>query len=72
MDKGYYNSLKIVLGDGNGKNFWNFIAPNKENLEKLKQYETILPNINKIYDNDYNTITYKSKILELFNNNKNL
>ena len=72
MDKGYYNSLKIILGDGNGKNFWNFIAPNKENLKKLKQYETILPNINKMYENDYNSTTYKSKILELFNGNKNL
>ena len=31
MDKGLYNSIKITLGKGEGKNFWSFIAPNKEN-----------------------------------------
>ena len=66
MDKGTYNSAKIILGDGNGKNIWSFISPSKENLEKLKNYETIMPGISKIY-NDNVTILYKSKILELLN-----
>lgn len=66
MDKGTYNSAKIILGDGNGKNIWSFISLSKENLEKLKNYETIMPGISKIY-NDNVTILYKSKILELLN-----
>lgn len=58
MDKGYYNSLKINLGEAKGKNFWDFIAPNKENLNKLKSYETILSGISN------KKIEYKSKIIE--------
>lgn len=81
MDKGLYNSIKITLGKGEGKNFWNFIAPNKENLEKLKNYENILPGINKLYKNfeifeenenleyesTYQAPIYNSKILEFLN-----
>ena len=65
MDKGYYNSIKISLGKASGKNFWNFIAPNKKNLERLKKYETILPGINSFSCNNESNINYKSKILEL-------
>ena len=81
MNKGLYNSIKITLGKGEGKNFWSFIAPNKENLQKLKDYENILPGINNLYDNfnisevnNYDSNiksteekTYNSKILELLN-----
>ena len=81
MNKGLYNSIKITLGKGEGKNFWSFIAPNKENLQKLKDYENILPGINNLYNNfnisevnNYDSniksteeTTYKSKILELLN-----
>ena len=52
MEKGTYDSLQIVLGDGNGKNFWNLIFPNKENIDKLKDLNTILPNISNIYDDN--------------------
>ena len=80
MDKGLYNSIKITLGKGEGKNFWNFIAPNKKNIEKIKNFQNILPGINELY-NDFNIAddnkhklksmnktTYKSKILDFFNN----
>lgn len=64
MDKGTYNSAKIILGNGNGKNIWGFICPNSENLNKLKYYETIIPGISKFYSSNNDTIEYKSKIME--------
>ena len=83
MNTGLYNSVKITLGNGSGKNFWSFISPNKENLEKLKDYENILPGLNNLYKNfetseqnkhlqelsKVQAIKYKSKILELLNIN---
>ena len=70
MDKGSYNSAKIILGEGNGKNIWSFICPDKDNLDKLKNYETIMPGLSKIYDNNEScNISYKSKIMELLLNN---
>ena len=73
MDEGVFESAKIILGNGEGKNIWSFICPNEENVSKLKSYETIMPGISKIYNDDTNNITYKSKILEIINilNNNN-
>ena len=69
MDEGVYNSAKIILGKGEGKNIWGFICPNKENISKLKNYETIMPGISNIYNINYeNKNTYNSKILEIINN----
>ena len=70
MDEGVYSSLKIVLGKGEGKNIWSFIFPDEKSIENLKYYETIMPNISKIYgDNEDNVYIYKSKILEIIKNN---
>ena len=66
MEKGTYDSLQIVLGKGNGENFWNLIFPNKENIEKLNNLNTILPTISNIYDNNIE-ITYSSKLIEFIN-----
>lgn len=66
MQKGVYNSAKIILGSGSGKNIWSFISPNKENISKIKKYETIMPGISNIY-NENEQINYSSKILELLN-----
>lgn len=52
MNEGTYNSVKIVLGNGEGKNIWTLISPSKENLEKIEDLNTILPGINKIYLDD--------------------
>ena len=54
MEKGNYDSIKVILGDGNGKNIWSLIVPNKENLKKLKGLESILPGINHIYNDETN------------------
>lgn len=71
MDEGVFESAKIILGDGNGKNIWSFICPNEENISKLKNYESIMPGISKIYDNTIKEeVTYKSKILEVIENLK--
>jgi stage II sporulation protein R len=74
MDEGVYNSTKIILGSGNGKNIWSFIFPNEENISKLQNYETIMPNISKLYNNNEQSKNneYKSKIIEMLNelNNK--
>ena len=66
MEKGNYDSLQIVLGKGNGKNFWNLIFPNEENIDSLKELNTILPGINNIYNKE-SKINYSSKIIELIN-----
>ena len=50
MDSGTYDSASIILGEGTGKNIWSIIFPNEKTIEKLKDLETILPNISKIYD----------------------
>ena len=70
MDEGVFESAKIILGKGNGKNIWSFICPNTENISKLKNYETIIPGISKIYNNTEYNVAYKSKILEIIQNIK--
>lgn len=69
MDEGIYTSSKIILGKGEGKNIWSFICPNKENISKLQNYESIMPGISKIYNDTHSeNISYKSKLLEMFKN----
>lgn len=71
MKEGIYTSSKIILGKGEGKNIWSFICPNKENISKLKNYETIMPGISNIYNSaNAEIISYKSKILEIIQNIK--
>ena len=71
MPSGTYDSVKLILGKGDGKNIWSLVFPNEENIQNLKNYETILPGISSIYDNNQlikKDITYSIKIVEVFNN----
>ena len=81
MDKGNYDSIKIILGAGNGKNIWTLISPSEDNLKNISNLNTILPGIDKLYnDNDTNNQTdekeekiyYSIKIFEIYKNLKGL
>lgn len=74
MSDGCYNSIQIVLGNGEGKNFWGLIDNNLENIEKLENLSTILPEINLFHKNlatnqnaNSNKIEYKSLLVEFIN-----
>ncbi|MDD2376836.1 MAG: stage II sporulation protein R [Clostridia bacterium] len=74
MDEGSYDSIQILLGDAKGKNYWNLIFPNKENIRTLEGLENILPGIANIYT-DKNLLkeknvnnTYSFKFLEIIKN----
>ena len=79
MDKGNYDSIKIILGAGNGKNIWTLISPSEDKLKNISNLNTIIPGIDKIY-NDNNTnnqtdekeekIDYSIKIFEIYKNLK--
>lgn len=64
MDKGSYNSMQIVLGDGNGENIWSLLFPDEENIKSLYNYETITPGISKVYNSKDENIEYESLILK--------
>ena len=53
MDKGIYDSIQIVLGDGKGENFWSLIFPYSYNTE-----------LTAFKDLNANDIELKSGILE--------
>src|SRR5574344_1261120 len=57
MNKGTYDSACITIGEGNGKNIWSIIFPDKDTINNLKQLETIMPGISEIYDEDDNYIS---------------
>ena len=63
MDKGVYNSARLILGEGKGENIWSFIFPNKENIAKIYDLETIIPHISNLYDDTDISRTYKSYII---------
>lgn len=69
MENGRYESIQIILGDGNGKNIWTLISPSQENLYKIKELNTILPGINSLYKfnetEKLNTKEYTFKLVEL-------
>ena len=70
MPSGSYNSMQIILGKGEGKNIWSFIFPNEENIKKLENYNTILPKLSNIYeDNNYTkeNVEIEFKAVEIFN-----
>ena len=52
MDKGSYDSVQILLGDAKGKNYWNLIFPNKENIGNIEGLENILPGISDLYNDE--------------------
>ncbi len=66
MDSGTYDSASIILGEGTGKNIWSIIFPNEKTIEKLKDLETILPNISKIYDTTTQDLPKHHKIESIF------
>lgn len=75
MPSGTYDSVQIILGNGEGKNIWSLIFPNEKNIENIKKYESILPGINNLYKTECENITteqtensYEIKILEIIKN----
>lgn len=52
MEEGTYNSARLILGDGNGKNIWTIIFPNKDTIKSIEELDTILPGISNIYEYD--------------------
>lgn len=68
--------FKFYFGDGCGNNFWGLIDDSYENLENLKNLDTILPEINFLFSNEIKNkndnvkSNYKSLIFELINNIK--
>ncbi|MEG1141720.1 MAG: stage II sporulation protein R [Clostridia bacterium] len=52
MDKGTYNSIQVVLGNGEGNNFFDLLLPKKEDIENISKFETIIPNISNLFEND--------------------
>lgn len=52
MDSGIYPSARLVLGKGEGKNFWTLLFPTKKDMKNIENLETILPGISNIYEND--------------------
>lgn len=77
MDKGNYDSIKIILGAGNGKNIWTLISPSEDNLKNMSNLNTIIPGIDKLYNDTNNPndekeekIDYSIKIFEIYKNLK--
>lgn len=70
MENGTYNSARIILGEGQGKNIWTIIFPNKDTLKSIETLNTILPGIKDIYNDleetENENITYNFKIKEIF------
>ena len=70
MDSGTYNSFEVLLGKAQGKNFWGLIDPSLENIERLKNLDTILPGINTLCDSinlqPNKNIEHKSMLKDLF------
>lgn len=73
MPSGTYDSVQLILGNGQGKNIWSFIFPNEECIENIQNFETILPGISNMYNSNSNEsnkaeetdITYSLKLVEV-------
>ena len=68
MNKGVYNSARLVLGSGEGKNFWTIIFPNEDTITSIENLNTIIPGIDKIYNDNYivnDKVEYDFKIKEI-------
>lgn len=69
MPSGNYDSVQVILGNGEGKNIWSFISPNEENIQNIQSYESIFPGISKLYDNNNTTEKdYSFKVIEIIKN----
>lgn len=68
MPQGCYNSIRINLGNAEGKNIWSLIFPNEESIKNISNLDSILPGISNIYDNEnVQNKEYSFKILEILN-----
>jgi stage II sporulation protein R len=65
MNEGIYDSIRIVLGEGKGENFFDILLPNKKNIKKLRNLESIIPGIASIYEDT--NVSYEFKF-DLFKN----
>ena len=71
MDKGIYNSVQIILGEGNGKNIWSLIFPNENSINNISSLDSILPGISDLFktqndmESENENIEYDFKILEI-------
>lgn len=69
MEKGSYDSLQVLLGKAEGKNYWNLVFPNKDNIQSLKGLENVLPGITNIYEEDLDEVNeekvYTFKFIEI-------
>ena len=72
MPIGNYDSIKIILGNGEGKNIWSLLFPDSNNIKNLDALENILPGISNLYNtNNYDnndSVEYSFKIVEIINN----
>lgn len=73
MENGVYDSIQVVLGDGEGKNFWSLIFPEQQDMETLQNLDSIMPGISHLYEEE--TISekpqekeYTFKLLEMIQN----
>lgn len=78
MDKGNYDSIKVILGKGEGKNIWTLISPSKDTLKNLSNLNIIIPGIDKLYieaeniqnNNSDDDEKYTFKLFEIYENIK--
>lgn len=67
MEDGTYDSMKLILGKGDGKNIWSIIFPNEKNIALVKELDTILPGISDIYNKN---VEDKHKLDDTLSNEK--
>lgn len=69
MDSGIYDSINIVIGEGNGKNYWSLIYPYSYDcffdIENYNQIEDVsIDNSLLLQDSDDIQISYESYIIK--------
>ena len=78
MNSGVYQSARLVLGKGEGKNIWTIIFPNEETAKSISSLDTIFPGISHLYEskttdkisNEPEVIEYDFKLKEIFHSFK--
>ncbi len=73
MRQGTYESAKLILGEGQGKNIFTLIFPEKEDMENIQNLNSIVPGIETLYqENTASSKNYSFKILEILDEFKNM
>lgn len=73
MPQGTYESAKLILGEGQGKNIFTLIFPEKEDMENIQNLNSIVPGIETLYqENTASSKNYSFKILEILDEFKNM